>query len=89
MEKRYYAADGATHADAIPLSSAPEIRREFSAESVTEAIESIKRQDIDYPEFLRQIMAAGTVSYSVYLGGRKAIYFGRSGDFHIELFPAA
>jgi hypothetical protein len=33
-------------------------------------------------------MAAGTASYSVYLNGRKAIYFGRNGDFHVEPFPS-
>ena len=37
---------------------------------------------------LRRVMAAGTTSYSVYLNGRKAIYFGRNGDFHVEPFPA-
>jgi hypothetical protein len=33
-------------------------------------------------------MAAGTASFSVYLKRRKAIYFGRNGDFHIEPFPS-
>jgi uncharacterized protein YbcV (DUF1398 family) len=89
METRYYAAEGATHADTIPLVTAPQIRRHFSGERVIDAIASIKRKEIDYPEFLRRIMAAGTVSYSVYLDGRKAIYFGRTGDFHVEPFSAA
>ena len=89
MEKRYYSVSGLSHTDGIPLSSAPEIRPNFSTEGVRDSIDAIRRQDIDYPEFLRQIMAAGTVSYSVYLTGRKAIYFGRDGTFHIEPFPAA
>ena len=89
LEKRYYAGDGSTHADSIPLSSAPAIGRGFSGEGVMDAIEAIRRREIDYPEFLRKIMAAGTVSYTVYLDGRKAIYFGREGDFHIEPFPSA
>ncbi len=89
MEKRYYAEDGKTHADTIPLSAAPAIGREFSDEAVKGAIEAIRRRDIDYPEFLRKIMAAGTVSYTVYLDGRRAIYFGRGGEFHIEPFPSA
>jgi uncharacterized protein YbcV (DUF1398 family) len=89
MEKRYYAADGATHSDVIPLSDGPQIHRAFSGDGVRAAIEAIRRQEIDYPEFLRRIMAAGAVSYTVYLDGRKAIYFGRAGDFHIEPFPTA
>jgi hypothetical protein len=34
-------------------------------------------------------MAAGTTGYWVFLAGRKVIYFGRKGDFHIEEFPGS
>ncbi len=88
MEKMHYGEDGAVHAEVIPLGDAPSVPREFSPERVQAAIMAIRRREIAYPEFLRRIMAAGTVSYSVYLGGRKAIYFGRDGDFHVEPFPA-
>jgi hypothetical protein len=37
----------------------------------------------------RADMEAGTASYGVFLNGRKAIYFGRNGDFHVEPFPGA
>jgi uncharacterized protein YbcV (DUF1398 family) len=87
MEKMHYPADGSTHAEVIPLSDAPAVPPEFSSEAVQAAITAIQRREIDYPEFLRRIMAAGTASYSVYLNGRKAIYFGRNGDFHVEPFP--
>lgn len=89
LEKRHYAGDSSTHIEPMRLSDVPEIRREFSGEGVREAIGAIGRREIDYPEFLRRIMVAGTVSYSVYLEGRRAIYFGRNGDFHIEPFPTA
>lgn len=89
MEKRYYSGDGATHSDPIPLAGAPEIRREFSCEGVRNAIEAVRRREIDYPEFLRRIMSAGTAGYTVYINGRKAVYFSRSGDFHVEPFPSA
>jgi uncharacterized protein YbcV (DUF1398 family) len=53
------------------------------------AITAIQRRVIAYPEFLRLIMAAGTASYSVFLNGRKVIYFSRNGEFHVEPFPSS
>jgi uncharacterized protein YbcV (DUF1398 family) len=88
LEKMHYGIAGETHAEIIPLSEAPVVPTEFSADGAQSAITSIQRREIQYPEFLRQIMAAGTASYSVYLNGRKAIYFGRNGDFHVEPFPS-
>jgi uncharacterized protein YbcV (DUF1398 family) len=38
-------------------------------------------------EFLRRIMGAGCAHYEVYIQGRKAVYFGRDGEFYIEPFP--
>jgi uncharacterized protein YbcV (DUF1398 family) len=88
LQKTHYGVDVAIHTEIMPLANAPAIPTEFSSEDVQAAIASIRRQEIAYPEFLHQIMAAGTASYSVYLNGRKAIYFGRNGDFHVEPFPA-
>ncbi len=31
--------------------------------------------------------AAGTIAYWVFRTGKKVIYFGRKGEFHIEEFP--
>jgi hypothetical protein len=31
-------------------------------------------------------MAAGCVGYFVQIAGRRAIYFGRNGEFHVEQF---
>lgn len=89
LEKTFYGAAGATHGEGFPPFSAPPIADSFSLEKVREAISAIQKRTIDYPEFLRRIMAAGTASYSVYIAGRRAIYTGRNGDFHVELFPPA
>ncbi len=85
--KIHYSAAGAVHAEPIPLENAPAIAAAFSAEDVKSAIREIQGGQINYPVFLRRVMAAGTSSYMVYLHGAKAIYFGRLGDFHVELFP--
>lgn len=88
LEKIHYGVDGATQREPIPLNDTPTVPTAFSAEKVQTAIEASRRGEIAYPEFLRWVMAAGTASYSVYLNGRKAIYFGRNGDFHVEPFPS-
>ncbi len=87
LQKTHYGTDGTTHVEPMPLGDAPAIPAGFSPGDVQAAIEAIQGRQIEYPEFLRRIMVAGTASYSVYLGGRKAIYFGRNGDFHVEPFP--
>jgi uncharacterized protein YbcV (DUF1398 family) len=89
LEKTYYAPDGQTHVVPLPLAGGPAIAGDFSIAGVKEALLAIQGKKIDYPEFLRRIMAAGTTSYSVYLLGRKAIYVGRAGDFHVEQFPGS
>jgi uncharacterized protein YbcV (DUF1398 family) len=86
LRKTHYGVDGSTHSEALPLGDAPGVPTEFAAGRVQAAIEAIRGGEIAYPEFLRRVMAAGTARYSVYLHGRKAIYFGRRGDFHIEPF---
>ncbi len=65
----------------------PEIALEFSQEKVIAAIRSSQAGRLSYPEFLNEILKAGVTQYTVYLQGRRAIYFGRLGDFHVEHFP--
>jgi uncharacterized protein YbcV (DUF1398 family) len=44
---------------------------------------------IRYPEFIKRSAAAGVIAYWAFLTGRKVIYFGRQGEFHVEDFPGA
>ena len=88
LEKAHYGVDGSTHLEAMPLTDAPAVSLSFSAEGVQAAITAIQQRQFDYPEFRRRVMAAGTASYSVFLTGRKAIYFSRAGNFLIKPFPA-
>jgi uncharacterized protein YbcV (DUF1398 family) len=61
----------------------------FSAAGVEKAVRAIQRQEIAYREFCRQIADAGCVGYFVSLAGRRAVYYGRTGDGHVEWFPGA
>jgi len=87
MELRHYGRSGATCVEPLPLASPPAIARAFSAEGVRAAIADVQRRAIDYPAFLRRIMAAGAVGYAAFLDGRKVVYYGRAGDSHVEPFP--
>jgi len=83
----HYAADGTHVQEKWPEGEALAIADAFREEGVVAAIRAVQRREIKYPEFLRQIGEAGVVYYTVHLKGRKAIYFGRHGDFYIEPFP--
>lgn len=89
LEKFYYAADGQALTETIPLKDAPKIGDTFQMAQVQEAIRSIQQGKIDYPEFLKRIMKAGVVYYDVFVDGKRVIYTGRNGDFHVEHFPVA
>jgi uncharacterized protein YbcV (DUF1398 family) len=63
------------------------VAEEFNLENVIAAIKATQAGKIDYQEFLALIMKAGVSNYTVYITGKKVIYSGRKGDFHIEPFP--
>lgn len=60
---------------------------EFSASGVAAAVRQSQRGEHTYADFVRKTMEAGCVGYFVQLTGRQAIYFGRTGDCHVEKFP--
>lgn len=41
-----------------------------------------------YRRFCRKVAASGCAGYLVSLAGRRAVYFGRDGQTHVEHFPA-
>jgi len=87
-EKVYYMPSGETLVvkSTLPVSV---IAEEFSQAGLVAAIRGAQADTIRYPEFLRQTRAAGVVAYRVFLTGRRAVYFGRKGEVHIEEFPGA
>ncbi len=42
-----------------------------------------------FGEVVMKLMAAGCVGYFVSLAGRRAVYYGRTIDCHVEWFPGA
>jgi uncharacterized protein YbcV (DUF1398 family) len=87
LRKTYYNAGRQSHDEAMPLTDAPDIAPAFDGDRVAATVKVIQRQEIGYAEFLRRIMGAGCSHYEVFFEGRKAMYFGRDGEFYTEPFP--
>jgi uncharacterized protein YbcV (DUF1398 family) len=85
-EKTYYAANGASETvpnNAIGVTPA----QNFSAKDVEAAVRSAQAGAINYKTFRERVMAAGCVGYLVSVSGRRVVYYGRTGDNHVEWFP--
>jgi uncharacterized protein YbcV (DUF1398 family) len=85
----YYGTAGESFDEPLPLMASRPIVLTFDKGTVAATVSAIQQGRIGYAEFLQKIMAAGCASYSVFIAGRKVMYFGRDGDFHTENFPAA
>ena len=85
--KTYYLPDG--DFEDVEVHEVGGAAREFSAEGVEKAVRAIQRREIAYLAFCRQIADAGCVGYFVSLAGRRAVYYGRTGNEHVEWFPGA
>jgi uncharacterized protein YbcV (DUF1398 family) len=93
-EKTYYLPDGSSHVEPEPELDPHEfsgvhIAHQFLDDDIKAALKAVQTGTITYVEFLRRIMAAGCVGYTVNLVGRRALYFGRGAEIYIEPFPAS
>jgi uncharacterized protein YbcV (DUF1398 family) len=84
----FYQTNGETHTEKMVLPLMP-VAEEFSAPELVAAIRGAQTDTIRYPEFMKRSAAAGVIAYWAFLTGKKVIYFGRKGEFHIEEFPGA
>jgi uncharacterized protein YbcV (DUF1398 family) len=89
LRKTYYGATAEACDEPLPLKDGPAIAPAFDSARVAATVKSIQRGEIGYAEFLRRIMGAGCSHYEVFISGRKAMYFGRDGEFYTEPFPSA
>ncbi len=82
----FYLTNGETHVEKMTL-PASKVAESFSQTGIVAAIRAAQADEIRYPEFLKRATAAGVAVYWAFIVGKKVIYFGRRGDFHIEEFP--
>lgn len=86
MEVTYYAPGGGSCVE--PMEHGPaSIADAFLAPQVEAAVRQAQRGEIMYPQFTRQVLAAGCVGYFVQISGRRVQYLGRNGEIHTEWFP--
>lgn len=85
-EKTYYLPNGESHC--VPSATGQaETAIAFSAAGVEAAIRDSQAGRIRYRSFCERIAEAGCVGYIVSLAGQRAVYFGRTGECHVEPFP--
>ncbi len=89
MEKTFYMPDGTTHVEKMPIGPMAIGETFATLRTWWRRFGTVKRQDRNTPTFCAGPRQRGSTDYIVYLQGRKAIYFGRKGDYHIEVFPGA
>jgi uncharacterized protein YbcV (DUF1398 family) len=85
-EKTFYLPNGESETvsnEAVNVTPA----MSFSATGVEAAVRAIQAGAIAYKAFCERVLAAGCVGYHVSITGRRAVYYGRSGDSHVEWFP--
>ena len=87
-EKTYYLPNGSSEvvpSRAIPVQPA----RELSAAGVEAAVRAAQSGAIKYQTFCERALDAGCVGYLVSMSGKRVVYYGRTGDSHVEWFPGA
>ncbi len=87
-EKTYYLADGESRLVANAPIAAP-VAAAFSAAGVEAAVRAAQAGSIDYKTFCTRVMEAGCAGYLVSMSGRRVMYYGRTAETHVELFPGA
>lgn len=85
--KTYYTPEGAF--EVTPCHAVPAPAINFAGEAVNAAVRASQTGAIQYREFCARIAAAGCVGYFVTLSGKRAVYYGRTGDSHTEWFPGS
>lgn len=87
-EKTYYLPDGTNLTLACHPVGSP-VAAQFSAAGVEAAIRQVQAGRVKYRAFCTLIAEAGCAGYLVSLSGRRAVYYGRSAEMHVEHFPPA
>ncbi|MFO1047160.1 MAG: DUF1398 family protein [Geminicoccaceae bacterium] len=72
-----------THLEDVPIAPALDVSAVRSAIRDAQALSP----GYSYAGFCARVRRAGCAGYIVSLSGRRAVYFGRTAETHVELFP--
>ena len=86
----YYLPDGESIELPTHRSEAP-VAASFDPAEIKAAIMEAQQMapGYTYKGFCRKVASAGCAGYLVSFSGRRAVYFGRTGETHVEHFPQA
>lgn len=88
-ELRYYTRNGDSLVVSEPLTH-DGVAAAFSAEKLDNINKKVQSGKWSFADFVRECpTTAGCAYYIVYLNGKKARYFGRDGDEHVQYFPGS
>lgn len=84
----YYTPDG----ESVELTThkiANNVAAQFDAAAIQTAIKEAQQlvAGYTYRSFCEKVSAAGCAGYIVSFSGRRAVYFGRTAETHVEVFP--
>ncbi len=84
----FYVPDG-ENLDLPSRKPAQDVASRFNAEAITAAIREAQGlvPGYTYRGFCAKVAAAGCAAYLVSFLGRRVLYFGRTGETHVEYFP--
>lgn len=84
----YYLPDG-DHVEFVMPLSAGSVAAAFDNDSVAALVRwaQVNAPDYSYAVFCEKAKAAGCAGYLVSFLGRRVVYYGRTAETHIELFP--
>lgn len=82
----YYMPNGENCVTPLNFKNHP-LHQDFDQNGIQNAIKASQRNEQTFVDFITRALDAGVSSYTVYIHGKKVIYFGRKGEMHIELFP--
>ena len=85
----YFTADGDSAQLSFPGSGGA-VAAAFRADEVAAAVREAQDHapGYTYAGFCAKVKAAGCAGYMVSLLGRRVVYFGRTGEMHVEHFPS-
>lgn len=84
----YFHPSGESVQLALPKSATP-VAPEFHANDVERAVREAQNKvpGYTYVGFCAKVKAAGCAGYMVSFLGKRVVYFGRTGETHVEHFP--
>lgn len=83
----YYLPDSTTIEVTNPKTSGT-VAAEFKADVVEANVRKSQANAHTYPEFCEHVKNAGCAGYLVTLLGKRVVYYGRTGETHVEHFPS-